>query len=247
MNAIYPGIAQTAFFCGLLGLLVLAAMQSFAQVANNTALVGRVTEASGQAVAGAKVTAVNVATNERYSATTNEEGAYTLTFIREGTCTITVEHAGFSRSVQKVVVVDINRTVRTGVSLRVGSDSESVTVNASAPPVSTGDATVAETLSSRSVVDLPLNRRDALKLAATTSDVIVGPKSNQTGIPPGEDFIGAGQCEITNSLTLDGITIMNHLITVTNVLRRPNATFIHGAIRVSTCHSGASAATDTTT
>ena len=200
--------------------LVLAAMPSFAQVANNTALVGTVTDTSGQAVTGAKVTAVNVATNERYSATTNEEGAYTLTFIRQGTYTITVEHAGFSRSVQEGIVVDINRTVRTDVSLRVGSVSESVTVNAGAPPVSTDDATVAETLSSRSVVDLPLNGRDALKLAATTSDVIVGPKSNQTGIPPGEDFIGAGQREITNSLTLDGITIMNNLITVTNV--RPN-------------------------
>src|SRR5437763_12178775 len=91
--------------------------------------------------------------------------------------------------------------------------------NAGTPPVSTDDATVAETLSTRSVVDLPLNGRDALKLAATTSDVIVGPKSNQTAVPPGEDFIGAGQREITNSLTLDGITIMNNR-TVTNV--QPN-------------------------
>jgi hypothetical protein len=95
-------------------LLVLAAMPSFAQVANNTALVGTVTDTSGQAVAGAKVIAVNVATNERYS----EEGAYTLTFIREGTYTITVEHAGFSRSVQEGIVVDINRTVRTTAAAR---------------------------------------------------------------------------------------------------------------------------------
>jgi len=128
-------------------------------------------------------------------------------------------HAVTSRSVQEGVVVDINRTVRTDVGLRVVSVSESVTVNAGAPPVSTDDATVAETLSTRSVVDLPLNGRDALKLAATTSDVIVGPKSNQTAVPPGEDFIGAGQREITNSLTLDGITIMNNR-TVTNV--QPN-------------------------
>ena len=47
--------------------------------------------------------------------------------------------------------------------------------------------------------------------------MIQGPKSDFTGIPPGEDFIGAGQREITNSLSLDGITIMNNLITVTTV------------------------------
>ncbi|HVH72322.1 MAG TPA: carboxypeptidase-like regulatory domain-containing protein, partial [Candidatus Dormibacteraeota bacterium] len=82
-------------------LLSLAAMSSFAQVANNTSLVGTVTDASGQAVAGAKVTAVNVGTNEHYSATTGEDGSYTLTFVREGTYTITVERAGFARSVQQ--------------------------------------------------------------------------------------------------------------------------------------------------
>src|SRR5437016_8824303 len=200
--------------------LLLSAIPLFAQVANNTSLVGTVTDTTGQAVAGAKVTAVNVATNEHYSATTGEDGSYTLTFVREGAYTITVERAGFAKSIQQGIVVDINRTVRTDVTLKVGSVSESVTVNAGAPPVSTDDATIAETLSTRSVVDLPLNGRDALKLAATTSDVIVGPKSTQTGVPPGEDFIGAGQREITNSLTLDGITIMNNLITVTNV--QPN-------------------------
>src|SRR5438132_11549512 len=112
--------------------LVLAAMPSFAQVANNTALVGTVTDTSGQAVTGAKVTAVNVATNERYSATTNEEGAYTLTFIRQGTYTITVEHAGFSRSVQEPIVVDITRRVRTDGALRMGWGFASATVNAAA-------------------------------------------------------------------------------------------------------------------
>jgi hypothetical protein len=62
-------------------------MPSFAQVANNTALIGTVTGASGQAAAQAKVTAVNVATSDAIPPQTNEEGAYTLTFIREGTYT----------------------------------------------------------------------------------------------------------------------------------------------------------------
>jgi len=189
-----------------------------AQVANNTSLVGTVTDANGAAVSGAKVTAVNLGTNETYTATTNDEGGYTITFIREGSYTIAVEQPGFSKLVQRGIIVEINKTVRTDFSLRVGAVTESVVVEVAIPPISTDDSSLVETITSRSVVDLPLNGRDALKLAATTSNVIVGPKSSQTGVPPGEDFIGAGQREITNSLTLDGVTIMNNLITITHVV-----------------------------
>jgi hypothetical protein len=194
-------------FCGALG----------AQVANNTSLVGTVVESSGSVVVGAKVTAVNVATNDTYTGSTNEEGYYAVTFIREGAYQITIEKAGFTKSVQKGIVVQANQAVRTDVTLQVGAVTETVVVDVAVPPISTDDATLGETISSRSVTDLPLNGRDPLKLAITTSNVIQGPKSDFTGIPPGEDFIGAGQREITNSLSLDGITIMNNLITVTTV------------------------------
>jgi len=210
------------FWMEVLFLCFLCAIPSRAQVANNTSLVGTVTDANGT-VMGAKVTAVNVGTNDTYWATTDEQGNYSITFVREGTYTITTEQTGFRTLVQKGIFVENNRTVRTDIRLEVGSVSQSVVVNATVPPISTDEATLAETISSRSVVDLPLNGRDTLKLAATTSNVIIGPKSSQTGVPPGEDFIGAGQREITNSLTLDGITIMNNLITVTHVVPSADA------------------------
>ena len=212
MNLVLRSCLQTLLLC------FLAAIPALAQVANNTSIVGTVTDQNGQSVAGAKVTAVNTATNDTYNGTTNEEGFYSINFIREGLYTVTVEQSGFTKAIEKGIVVEINKTVRTDVGLRVGSVTESLTVDAAIPPIATDDATLSETINTRSVVDLPLNGRDALKLAATASNVIVGPKSSQTGVPPGEDFIGAGQREITNSLTLDGITIMNNLITITHVL-----------------------------
>ena len=54
-----------------------------------------------------------------------------------------------------------------------------------------------------------------MSLATTTPGVLPGPKSSLTGVPPGEDFIGAGTREIQNSMSLDGISIMNNLITTT--------------------------------
>jgi hypothetical protein len=188
-----------------------------AQVANNTSLVGTVTDESGTVVAGAKVRAINVGTGATYPTTTNAEGYYSIDFILAGTYDITADQQGFAKIVKKGIVVESNQAVRSDMVLKVGTANEIVTVEASTPPLSTDDATLVETLNTRSITDLPLNGRDALRLAATTSNVIVGPKSDFTGIPPGEDFIGAGTREITNSLTLDGITIMNNLITVTSV------------------------------
>ncbi len=54
---------------------------------------------------------------------------------------------------------------------------------------------------------------NALEIAATASNVTIGPSSGYNGVPPGEDFIGAGQREIQSSMTLDGVSIMNNLIT----------------------------------
>ena len=131
------------FLSRLLSICLFVCFSLSAQVANNTSLVGTVTEASGGAVAGAKVTAVNTASNDTYNAETNEEGYYAITFIREGTYQITVEKAGFTKSVQKGIVVQTNQAARTDVLLQVGSVSEVVTVDVAIPPISTDDATLA--------------------------------------------------------------------------------------------------------
>src|SRR5690348_11608796 len=100
-----------SFLARLLSLCLIVCGSLHAQVANNTSLVGTVVEASGSVVAGAKVTAVNVATNDTYTGVTNEEGYYAITFIREGTYQITIEKAGFTKSVQKGILVQANQAV----------------------------------------------------------------------------------------------------------------------------------------
>ena len=70
-------------------------------------------------------------------------------------------------------------------------------------------------IGTRAVADLPLNGRDPMMLAITTPGVLLGTSRRMTGMPPGEDFVGAGTREIQNSMSLDGISIMNNLITTT--------------------------------
>jgi hypothetical protein len=184
-----------------------------AQVANNTALVGTVLDSSGSAVAGAKVTAVEESTKVVYPGTTNAQGFYSIKFIAPGTYDITVEQTSFSKLTKTGTIVPIDQAIRTDFSLKVGSDTQSVTVSASTPPIPTDDATLGETFDTKAVQDLPLIGHNALEIAATASNVTIGPSSSYSGVPPGEDFIGAGQREIQSSMTLDGVSIMNNLIT----------------------------------
>jgi Carboxypeptidase regulatory-like domain/TonB dependent receptor len=186
---------------------------AYAQLATTTALVGTVSDASRQTVPGAKVTAVNTGTHDTYMGITTGQGYYNLEFVAIGDYALTVEQPGFQVSRVTGIHVDINQVVRNDVTLKVGSVVESVTVQATASAIKTDDATVSEVLSTRTVSEVPLNGRDVMLLATATPGVILGPKSSTTSTPP--DFVGAGTREIQNSMSLDGISIVNNLITNT--------------------------------
>lgn len=188
--------------------LLIACIPVFGQLANTTKLVGNVGDSSNAPIVGASVTAVNIASKDTYRAVTSADGLYTFEFIRIGTYNVTAEKDGFQLVTRQNVIVDANQTVRVDLTLPVGQISEHVEVVAATPPISTDDASVKEIIAQKSISDLPLNGRDPLQLAITTPGVILGPKSSNTGIPPGEDFIGAGSREIQNSISLDGISLV---------------------------------------
>ena len=207
----------------VVGAAAVATVSAFGQVANNTSLVGTVTDASGAVLAGAQVTGINRDTKVEYPGKTNAEGYYSIPFVIPGNYDIVVEAPGFKKVTSTGVVATLNLAARTDVALSVGSSGEAVTVTASTPALSTDDAVVGETLSAKQVENLPMNSRRVLELATTNPSIIVGPKTSYTGVPPGANFIGAGTREVTNSLTLDGITIMNSLISNSPVTPNPDA------------------------
>ncbi len=185
---------------------------SYAQLATRTSLVGTVEDSSGKVIVGAKITAVNAGTLDTYSTATNQDGNYRIDFVRNGTYTVSAESPGFSKSQRTGSIVDVNQTVRNDFTLSPGSVTESVTVESGAPLIKTDDAAVSALVTSKQLADLPMNGRNAMMLATTTAGILPGTKGTQ-GVPPGQAFIGAGTREIQNSMSLDGISIMNNLIT----------------------------------
>jgi len=150
------------------------ALFSRAQVANNTALVGTVTDPSGSVVAGAKVLGINQDTKVVYTGTTNQEGYYSIPFVNPGTYNVTVETPGFAKTGRTGVIVTLNLAVRTDVMLSVGSANTEVNVTAATPALSTDDAVIGETITAKQIENLPQNTRRVMELASTASNIIVG-------------------------------------------------------------------------
>ena len=192
--------------------LLACCLPSMAQLADTTSIVGNVTDSGGAVVAGAKITAVNTATAEEYKSLTSAEGTYRIDFVKSGTYNVTAKREGFATISTTGVIVQSNQTVRTDFSLTIGQVNETIEVTATLPPISTDDASRKEVIAETAIAELPLNGRDVLQLAITTPGVMAGMKGTQ-GIPPGEGFIGAGTREIQNSISLDGISLVNNLIT----------------------------------
>jgi outer membrane receptor protein involved in Fe transport len=183
-----------------------------AQLTSQTALVGTVTDSGGLVVPGAQVTAVNAGTQDTYEAITNADGYYNIQFVRTGTYVITITLAGFQTVTVNGVQVSTNQVARTNAVLQVGGVAETVTVDAAATILATDSATVSETISERAVVDLPLPGRNVWSLASTTPGVLGGLSSDI-----GMSFRGAGQREIQNSLSLDGINSSANLLAATSM------------------------------
>jgi len=194
-----------------LGLLLLATDAS-AQLASQTALVGLVTDSGGLVVPGASVAAVNVGTRDTYETTTNAEGQYTIQFVHTGKYDITISITGFRTFRASGVEVGTNQVVRTNAVLQVGAIAESITVIGGSPVIDTDSAKIAETIGQRAVVELPLSGRNVWTLASTTPGVLGGLTSDI-----GLSFRGAGQREIQNSLSLDGINATSNLLAATSM------------------------------
>jgi hypothetical protein len=194
------------------GFVLCLASSAGAQLASQTALVGTVTDSAGLVLPGAQVVAVNTGTRDTYEATTNAEGYYNIPFPRTGVYEITVTMNGFQTFKATGVDVATNQVVRTNATMQVGGVNESVNVEAAAQVLDTDRAAISETIGERQIVELPLSGRNVWSLASTTPGVLGGLNSDI-----GLSFRGAGQREIQNSLSLDGINASANLLAATSM------------------------------
>jgi len=124
---------------------------------DRASITGTVKDPSGAVVAGVEVTAVNVGTNLRTNALTNELGFYTITNLAIGQYTLTFSREGFRRFEQKGIVLNVRQVAQIDATMPIGATAETVEVNANATVLQTQTATVSTNLTNDVVSTLPLN------------------------------------------------------------------------------------------
>lgn len=168
---------------------------------------GRVTDTSGAAVPGVTVTARNPQTNETASATSNEEGNYTIPFLKPGTYSITAEASGFKKFNIPEQVLQVSQTAAIDIPMEVGDVSETVTVTSEAAILDATKADRGQVIDSLRVSELPLNARNPFMLSTLTAGITYnGPAIYQRPFDNGAiaDWSINGGQNRNNEFLLDG-------------------------------------------
>jgi len=133
-------------------------------------LFGTITDQSGAAVAGARVTVTSVQKGTTFQATSNDAGNYTVTHLIPDQYDVRAESPGFKAFESKSIQVYADEAARIDVRLRIGGSSETVVVSAEDVPLLKADrADVATTFSNREVESLPLFNRNFTSLELLTA------------------------------------------------------------------------------
>jgi hypothetical protein len=196
------GVRGVGFFGKLAAavcLVLFATSLTFAQSAKGT-IQGTVQDPNGAAVVGATVEATNDATHEKRTATTSDEGTYTLTNLDVGTYTLSVNGTGFAPATVKGIQVSISFTLTQDVQLGLAGASETVTVASgdAQTTVNTTDQQLSTLITQQKIQDLPLLSRDPNSL------LLLAPGTNQSSSRLG-GFTVNGQRERNNNFLVDGI------------------------------------------
>lgn len=139
---------------------------SLARAATTGTIQGTTTDASGAAIQDAQVTVVNEATGETRSMATTGSGSFEFLLLPVGTYTLRVEHSGFQTHILSGIGLAVNQVATFNVTLVVGATSSKVEVKADALQVDATSTQVGTVISSRPILDLPLNGRNLYQLVA---------------------------------------------------------------------------------
>ena len=157
---------------GLLGVAILLVLTSTVTAQEFRATVkGQVVDSSQGTLPGATVTIRNQETNEVATAVTNNDGNYTIPFLRPGLYTLTVEMSGFQKYSRTDMRLEVSQVAVINAQLGVGNLTESVNVSADAPLLETSKADRGTVVDQARIAELPLQSRSPMALATLIAGV----------------------------------------------------------------------------
>ncbi|MGB8507966.1 MAG: TonB-dependent receptor, partial [Pyrinomonadaceae bacterium] len=163
-----------------------------------------VRDPTGAVVQGATVTALNPATNESRTATSNDEGFYQITKLPPGSYQVTVEATNFKRAVLTSVTVTVGQRANLDIPLELGTLGETVTISdATADIIETSRTNVSTTIDQTRIQNLPINERNYINFALTNA-AVTRDNGRPIGPAPTSGLNFGGQRGRSNLVQVDG-------------------------------------------
>jgi len=153
------------FLFVLLVALIGFSASTFAQ---QTTIVGTVTDPSGAAVANVAVTVTNADTGAVRTIPTNDSGQYAAVDLQIGHYTVKAEAKGFKVAEQKDIVLTIGARIRVDFQMQLGAAQETVTVEANAVQVQADSGERSNLITDQQMAQISVNGRSIYQLAALT-------------------------------------------------------------------------------
>ncbi len=189
-------------FCLAVFAVLALTFSAFAQVQNGQ-FSGAVTDPTGAAVANAKVTVTNPATNLEVSTTTNSSGNYTVKELPIGTYKLSAEAAGFKTVSDTNIVLNAGVIAHVDFKMTLGRATEVVEVTGSLTAVQTEDAKLYSTVSSTEISNTSLNGRNVFDLMQMGAGAV-----NVSGVDfeAGHNTVVNGVREDFNGFLINGVS-----------------------------------------
>ena len=171
---------------------------------------GSARDASGLAVAGAKVQLTNTANASEREAPTNDNGDFVFSGIDPGQYKLTVTAAGFKTFERTGVMLTAAERLSVGdIALQIGSVTERVTVTAEGATVQTASAERSGSITNKQVEGLLVYGRTITSLLALLPGVVdpIGAASRNIDGTSATNFNVNGNRSAQNNITVDGVTL----------------------------------------
>jgi hypothetical protein len=221
--------AYACLILAALCLLLVPNRYAFGQV-DEGSITGTVLDATGAVIPNALVTLVNTDQGITQQTRTNSSGGYTFSPVRIGHYTVSASAKGFAKTTQQNLEVAIAQTLMVNIQLKLGAETETITVTSAPPMMQTEEASVGQVVSQESVNSLPLNGRNFTFLAQIGAGMQT-PQADTRGNAASGAFSANGLRPAQNNYLLDGIDNNSDTVDFLNQLRRSAAVGRHPGIQ----------------
>ena len=210
-SVVFCALALLAFSCAVY------TPQAAAQAVFGS-IFGTVTDPSGAAVPGVKVTVTSATKGTSTETTTNADGNYSVTHLIPDVYNVRAEGSGFKAFETKSIVVSADAAARVDGQFQVGGSTETVEVTAESPQLKTDRADVATILNEKAVEDLPLFNRNFTALVLASRLWPVSTLVTVTFASGTTACVGSVTTPVSTAVVLDCANALNVQRTKTNNL-----------------------------